>query len=245
MCTQGPQIHVGTSGWSYAHWRGVFYPEDLSERAMLAYYARQLHSVEVNSTFYHLPAAASLADWCAAVPDNFLFSVKASRYVTHMKKLGQPEVGMHNFLERVRLLGARLGPVLLQLPPHWHFDAGRLEQFLASLDNRLRYAFELRDHSWLNPRCYALLREHGTALCLYELDGFQSPRELTAGFVYVRLHGPDGPYRGDYPDAALRHWASACGAWRDQGRDVFVYFDNDQAGYAVNNALRLQALVGG
>ena len=238
------QIRIGTSGWSYDHWSGPFYPHGLPAGERLGYYARHLDSAEVNSSFYHLPSAASLKTWRETVPPGFCFAVKASRYITHMKKLKDPAQGLGTFLGRIALLEDRLGPVLFQLPPRWHFNGERLEQFLAALSREHRYAFELRDRSWLNDRTLELLGRFGAAFCIYELDGFLSPRETTADFVYVRLHGPDGAYRGSYDRQTLAGWVGAFSAWKAKGLDVYCYFDNDEAGYAVANALALRDLVG-
>ncbi len=239
--TQAP-IHIGTSGWSYDHWHGVFYPAHTATTRMLAYYAQHLQCVEINSSFYHLPERKTLQQWYDSTPDDFRFAVKASRYITHMKKLRDPEETVPPLLERLAILGDKLGPVLFQLPPHWHFNGERLGAFLDSLGDKFRYAFEFRDQSWLNEQTYALLTQHGAAFCIYELDGFLSPRQVTTDFIYVRLHGPDGPYQGSYDEQTLAGWAAACSTWSRNAQDVYCYFDNDQDGYAVQNALRLQAL---
>ena len=237
------RIHIGTSGWSYDHWKGPFYPERLATSRMLDYYAGRIHSAEINSCFYHLPAAKTLKRWHDATPDDFLFTAKASRYITHMKKLKDPGKSVSTFLKRIRTLGDKLGPILFQLPPHWHFNQERLAAFLAALSSEFRYAFEFRDRSWLNPEACELLSRHEAAFCIYEIDGFLSPTEITTDFVYVRLHGPDGAYRGNYDDASLSGWAGAFSRWTTQGRRVYCYFDNDEAGYAALNATRLQEML--
>lgn len=236
------RIYIGTSGWSYAHWKGPFYPEDIADAAMLGYYAERLSTVEINSSFYHLPQESALSHWKATVPSGFLFSAKASRYITHMKKLKDPDRSLPPFLSRIGLLGDRLGPLLFQLPPRWHCNPERLGAFLKALGSDRRCAFEFRDPSWEDPAIYDLLARHGAALCIHDLDGRLSPRELTAGFVYVRLHGPDGPYRGSYDRRALAGWAETFHDWADRGLEIFCYFDNDEAGYAALNALELQQL---
>lgn len=230
---------IGTSGWSYDHWTGPFYPSDLPPDDRLAYYARRLRSAEINNTFYHLPSEQTLAHWRDCVPADFRFAAKASRYITHMKKLKDPQDTVPNFMRRVEQLGDRLGPILFQLPPNWHRNTERLQSFLEALDEGPRYAFELRDRSWIDDSVLGLLADAGAAFCIYELDGFLSPMEVTADFVYVRLHGPDGAYRGDYADAALDEWAERIVGWLGEDRDVFCYFDNDEAGYAARDALSL------
>lgn len=236
-------LHIGTSGWSYPHWRGEFYPAEMAERAMLGHYARHLASVEINSSFYRLPAASTVAQWRAAVPPGFVFAVKASRYITHMKKLTQPEQTLPPFLDRMALLGDRLGPLLFQLPPRWRANLARLEAFLEALGPRHRCAFEFRDASWHRPDTYALLARHGAAFCIFDLAGQRSPLVVSGDFVYLRLHGPAGPYQGEYGELELARWEAAITKWRRQGRDVYCYFDNDEHAYAVRNAEHLRSLL--
>jgi uncharacterized protein YecE (DUF72 family) len=236
-------IHIGTSGWHYAHWRGPFYPKNLSADRFLAYYAARFPTVEVNNSFYRLPSEQALRAWRDTTPPGFIFAVKGSRFITHLKKLKDPGRSLAPFLERIGLLGEKLGPILFQLPPRWHFDAARLAAFLAALPAAPRIALELRDRSWINDRALDLLAAHGVAFCIYELDGYLSPREITANFVYIRLHGPGGPYQGRYDRRTLSSWAESIAPWSRQGREVFCYFDNDEAGYAAQNALQLQALL--
>jgi uncharacterized protein YecE (DUF72 family) len=145
----------------------------------------------------------------------------------------------------MEILGEHLGPILFQLPPRWRFNAERLDGFLGALSGDFRYAFELRDRSWLNDQVLELLARANAAFCIYELDGFRSPKSVTADFVYVRLHGPDGPYRGDYDTGVLSAWADTISGWRSSGLDVYCYFDNDEAGYAAKNALSLRAMLRG
>jgi uncharacterized protein YecE (DUF72 family) len=241
---RGPApVHVGTSGWHYEHWRGPFYPEDLRVDGFLAYYAGRFATVEINNSFYRLPSERALATWRETAPPGFIFAVKASRFITHLKKLKDPERSLAPFLERMALLGEKLGPILLQLPPRWHFDAARLTAFLAALPAGRRYALELRDRSWINDRALELLATHGAAFCIYELAGYLSPREVTADFVYIRLHGPGGAYQGKYDTRTLGAWAEAMAGWSQQGREVFCYFDNDEAGYAAQDAGQLQDML--
>jgi uncharacterized protein YecE (DUF72 family) len=237
------QIRVGTSGWSYDHWKGPFYPDHLAAERMLACYAGHLRTTEINTSFYHLPAKTTLKRWHDATPADFLFTVKASRYITHMKKLGDPRRSVGIFLQRMRTLGDKLGPILFQLPPRWRFNRERLVAFLEALSGEFRYAFEFRDRSWLNEEAFELLSRHRAALCIYELDGFLSPREITTDMVYVRLHGPAGPYRGSYDNICLSGWAGDFARWAAGGCAVYCYFDNDERGYAALNALRLQAML--
>lgn len=236
------RIHIGTSGWVYPHWRGVFYPETLPEPDWLAHYARHLSSVEVNRSFYRLPERAVFAAWRCQTPEGFVFSVKASRYITHMKKLREPEATLPGLLAAVSGLGEKRGPLLFQLPPRWRPDAGRLRAFLAALPGGVRAAFELRDPAWHSDAILDLLAQHHAAFCIYDLAGFASPRAVTADFVYLRLHGPGAAYCGRYGHSALAGWADWLG--RQTVSAAYVYFDNDQAGYAVQDALELKAMLG-
>jgi uncharacterized protein YecE (DUF72 family) len=237
------RIWVGTSGWRYDHWIGPFYPNGTAAGAFLLFYSRYFATVEINSTFYGLPKAASLASWLADTPPDFIFACKASRYITHMKKLKDPEAGLTRFFTAIEPLGPKLGPILFQLPPRWRLNISRLEEFLQALPAHHRYAFEFRDESWLTAETFALLRKHGTALCCYDLADHQSPQEITGDFCYVRLHGPAAAYEGSYDNNALLVWAERLLTWSKTGRDCYCYFDNDEAGYAAQNADSLLKLL--
>lgn len=234
---------IGTSGWSYRHWRGPFYPEGLPAKQQLSFYAERFDTVEVNGTFYRLIARATLARWAEQTSRDFVFACKGSRFLTHMKRLTDCGQGLERYFERVTALELKLGPVVFQLPARFKPDPGRLAAFLDCLPPGHRYAFEFRDPAWFEPAILELLATHNAALCLYEFAGQQAPLELTADFVYVRLHGPGGPYRGCYDEPALQTWAERLDAWRQRGRDVFCYFDNDDQGFAPSNALRLKDLL--
>ncbi len=236
-------IHIGTSGWHYQHWRKVFYPDDLPAAEWLAFYQERFDSAEINNTFYRLPKPETFAAWRNTVPRTFIFAVKAGRYITHMKKLKEPRQALNVFFRGVEVLGDRLGPILFQLPPRWKCNPERLESFLKLLPGDCRYAFEFRDPSWFDGRVYDLLSEYGAAFCIYHLAGKLSPRQATADFVYVRLHGPGAAYQGSYSDRTLSDWAKTFKAWRKAGKDIYCYFDNDNKGYAVRNALRLSELL--
>lgn len=237
------EVHVGTSGWHYRHWLGTFYPEGTEDEALLPFYAEHFSTVEVNNTFYQLPEVATLRKWRQMTPDDFTFAVKASRYITHMKKLKDPQEPVSNFLSQVGTLGDKLGPILFQLPPNWHVNAERLRAFLQTLPEGHRYVFEFRDPSWFEEQVTDLLREEGVAFCIHDMRDQPSPKIVTAPFVYVRFHGPGVPYQGSYSRQALAGWAGAISAWRRQGREVFCYFNNDVAGYATQDAGELQAML--
>ncbi len=236
-------IFIGTSGWHYRHWIGPFYPDDLPPERMLRFYSAEFGAVEINSSFYRLPEMATLLAWKEATPDRFVFAFKASRYLTHMKKLADAGGALATMLERARLLGPQLGPVLFQLPPKWRVDVNRLRQFLAILPEDLRVAFEFRDPAWFSDAVYESLRDSGAGFCIYDLGGTTSPQILTADLAYVRLHGPGGPYQGLYNSAALSGWAESISAWNAEGRDVYCFFDNDEHGYATRNARELKTLL--
>jgi len=237
------RIHIGTSGWHYEHWKGPFYPEDMSTDDFLGYYADRFQTVEINNTFYQLPERETVVQWRRTVPESFIFAVKANQYITHMKKLKDPEEPVSNFLARIQALEEKLGPVLFQLPPHWNFNKERLESFLESLPHDLECAFEFRDESWFNEDAYSLLAKHNAAFCIYHLAGRLSPKRLTSDLVYVRLHGPESPYQGQYSDDALSEWSNDLRQWAEDGRGVFCYFDNDEAGYAAQDAQTLMQTV--
>lgn len=241
----GQALYIGTSGWSYNHWKGVLYPLNLAPDRMLEQYAVQFRSTEINSSFYRLPDRRTLEKWRNQTPADFVFSVKASRYITHMKKLKEVEASISKLLSLVSLLGDKLGPILFQLPPRWTCNEERFSSFLEILPAGFRYTFEFRDKSWLNSRVYGLLTRFNAAFCIYELNGFLAPKEVTADFVYVRLHGPDGPYRGSYSRTTLAAWAGMFMYWSNQGRDIYCFFDNDENGYAATNASELQNMLTG
>jgi uncharacterized protein YecE (DUF72 family) len=248
LCTAHPStvacdIRIGTSGWHYRHWCGNFYPEKTPSARMLHHYLQHFDTAELNNSFYRLPTEAAFECWRNSVPENFVFAVKASRFLTHHIKLKDPEQALHNLLPRAELLGKKLGPFLFQLPPRWHVNLERLEHFLAALPRAHRYAFEFRDLSWHSPGVLALLRRFNVAFCIFHLAGFSSQHEITADFTYVRLHGPGAKYQGSYSQRQLKNWAETIAGWSARLKAVYVYFDNDQAGYAAQNALRLKQLV--
>ena len=235
---------IGTSGWSYRHWRGPFYPSGMAKGGdQLRFYAERLDTVEVNGTFYRLIEVDTLRRWREATPAGFVFACKGSRYITHMKRLKEPERAVGRYFERVEALEDKLGPIVFQLPGRFKPDRARLANFLEALPVDHRYAFEFRDPAWFQSEILEDLAARNVALCLYEFAGQQAPLEVTADFVYIRLHGPGGPYQGSYSDAALRTWAKRIRAWTKAGRDVYCYFDNDDSGYAPQNALRLRSML--
>jgi uncharacterized protein YecE (DUF72 family) len=236
-------IHIGTSGWHYGHWREVFYPDDIDSSSFLNYYAHYFKSVEINGSFYRLPESKSFTQWRDSVPDNFVFSVKASRYITHMKKLKDPEEPVTRLIDRINSLGKKLGPILFQLPPNWNINLKRLESFLETLPDSYRYAFEFRDPRWFCEETEKALAEKSAALCIYDFNNRTSPFSLTADFTYIRLHGPDDAYKGKYDKKALSEWADFISKTAASKKEVYCYFDNDEKGYAIQNALSLIQLL--
>jgi uncharacterized protein YecE (DUF72 family) len=239
----GRALRIGCSGWNYKHWRDpVFYPPRLPPRRWLEYYARFFDTVEVNMTFYRLPRVEAVARWVAESPPGFLFAVKMSRYVTHVKRLREVPPSLELFSSRIEALGRseKLGPVLWQLPANFHRSDERLASTLAALPPG-RHCFEFRHESWFVPEVYELLRAHRAALVIGDdpRRPFQA-RELTADWTFVRFHGGLGP-RGDYSEEQLEEWAR----WLESlAADRYVYFNNDWEGFAVSNALWLKERLG-
>lgn len=237
-------LHIGTSGWHYKHWLGKFYPPKLAPSSMFDWYSRHFDTVELNNSFYRLPPEENFVRWRTLAPPGFTFAVKASRFITHMKKLKDPQSSIAKFFERAQLLNEKLGPVLFQLPPRWPANLERLHSFLEQLPSRNRYVFEFRDPTWHTAAVYRILSRHNVALCNHDWRDVHGPKELTADFAYIRMHGPSGTYQGSYTIEDLEHWAERVDRWRSELRAVYVYFNNDQGGFAIENAMRLRELFG-
>lgn len=233
------KLYIGTSGWHYMHWIGTFYPEGTKDANQLSYYIKYFKTVELNNSFYRLPSAQIFENWGKAVPDDFVFAVKASRYLTHLKKLVLDKKAVDQFFQHASHLAKKLGPILFQLPPNWKVNMDRLAAFLDYLPNVYRYTFEFRDQSWYTDSIYELLKQYKVAFCIYELAEHRSPDLVTTDFVYIRLHGPGNKYQGNYSDTTLKQWAKRCRHWQKEGKDVYLYFDNDELGYAAHNAIKL------
>jgi uncharacterized protein YecE (DUF72 family) len=252
------RLFIGTSGWSYG-WDG-FYPVRLPARERLSFYASRFASAEVNYSFYHLPKESTLANWRDQTPDDFVFALKLSRFVTHIKRLKGVGAALRTFLGRAKTLGNKLGPVLVQLPPSFKLDAKRLDTFLAQAARassalrlgRLRLAFEFRHPSWFAPgagrdTALALLKDRGWALAFAHSARYPYPEDepVAAGFVYLRFHGPRELFASRYGRRGLAPWARKIARWRARGLDVYAYFNNDVAGYAAEDAATLARLCGG
>ena len=210
---------------------------------MLEFYSHHFNTVELNNSFYQLPTFESFHSWRKTAPEDFVFAVKGSRFITHMKKLKAPKTSTKKFFTRVKHLEDKLGPILFQLPPHWTINIGRLSVFLERLPDKYRYAFEFREPSWFTDQIYELLKQHQAALCVYHMSGYDSPAEITTDFVYLRFHGAESTHGGSYSKSRLRLWARRIRAWRDDGKAVFVYFNNDPEANAVYNAKTLRDLL--
>jgi len=234
---------IGTSGFEYDHWRGEAYPRELPRSRWLEAYAEQFDTVELNATFYRLPAAETFERWGRRVPAGFRFAVKASRYLTHVRRLREPAEPIERLWTRAARLGGRFGPVLYQLPPRWKPNLERLEAFAAAVPRDHPQAVEIRDRRWYRPDVLDVLDRAGLALCLHDMPG-SVPRPLPVGpFVYLRFHGSGERYGGRYPHQRLRAWADRIAAWTGEGLTVWAYFNNDIGGHAVRDADRLRAMV--
>jgi uncharacterized protein YecE (DUF72 family) len=244
------RVRIGCSGWNYKSWSGRFYPVDLPPSEWLAFYLRHFDTVETNATFYRLPTRDTFARWREQTPAGFVMAIKASRYLTHLKRLLDPEEPVARLFEHAAGLGPRLGPILYQLPASLARDLGRLERLLAALPARLpgagpggrplQHAFEFRHPSWYDDTTFRLLADHGATVCLHDMADSAIDGPAVGPFTYVRFHGAAGKYVGSYGDDALAGWARRLAAdWR-RGRDVYAYFNNDPDAVSTRDATRLR-----
>ncbi|MDA8087112.1 MAG: DUF72 domain-containing protein [Nitrospiraceae bacterium] len=240
-----PPAHIGCSGFSYDHWRGVFYPEGLARDKWLGYYATRFHTVELNVTFYRLPPESTFRGWYEKTPGRFLISVKGSRFITHVKRLKDTAGPLARFFENVKPLGEKMAVVLWQFPPGFKSDPVRFQSFLRELGRyKSRCAFEFRNETWVREKdVISMLSDSGHALCMADWPDFLDELPQTADFVYLRRHG-HGTYGGSYSREELRRDAGRIGRYRKAGREVFIYFNNDLGGFAAENALYLQGIAG-
>jgi uncharacterized protein YecE (DUF72 family) len=236
---------VGTSGWSYDHWRGVFYPEDLSAGRWFQHYAAHFDTVEINATFYRMMPDRMFDGWRDKAPPGFLYAVKMWRQITHRKMLHDAGGELADFLRGARRLGDRLGPILIQLPPNFGLDLERLERFLPLLSREFEYAIEFRHPSWFTTAVYALLSERDVALCVFHHVKIDCPRLVTAPLVYLRFHGASGRSAAKYSSVRLSDWADFARGCLADGHHVAAYFNNDYKGFAVENAREFRELLQG
>jgi uncharacterized protein YecE (DUF72 family) len=237
-------IFVGTSGWQYGDWCDAFYPRGVSQREWLAYYAARFQIVEVNNSFYQLPKLETARRWAETTPPDFLFAMKMTRYLTHIKRLKEPEEPIERFFEMADEMSPKLGPVLLQLPPNMRQDLSRLAETLDAIPKGVRVAVEFRHESWHTPECRALLADRGAANCLADRrDKLVTPDWATADWAYIRFHEGVGAAAPCYSPDALRNWADRIATTWDRHADVYAFFNNDARGCAVLDAIVLAALL--
>jgi len=231
---------IGTSGWHYDDWRCRFYPEKLPRTKWLEFYAGYFPTVELNNSFYRLPSEKAFTNWRDSSPTGFTFAVKVSRFITHIKRLKSTEEAVENFTKRARILGEKLGPLLYQLPPNTHRNDETLESFLASLPHGLKHVIEFRHQSWLEEEVFEILRKYNAGLCVFDMPSFTCPLVATADFAYVRFHGSEGLYSSSYSDEELADWAKRIADLAASLDTVYIYFNNDVAGFAIRNAMTIR-----
>jgi len=241
----GARYFVGTSGWHYDWWRERFYPRDVAKPKWLEFYSRHFPTVELNNSFYRLPSENAFSTWRDTSPGGFVFSVKVSRFITHIKKLRDCEGPLATFLGRARILEDKLGPLLYQVPPNMKRNDAVLEGFLSSLPQGLKHVFEFRHESWLDDGVFDLLRRCGVGFCAFDMPDLTTPLLATADFAYFRFHGSQWLYGGCYSDEELGEWARRFTALGREVKEVYIYFNNDAEGFAVQNAFTLTQLLAG
>lgn len=239
------QVRIGTSGWVYRHWRQIFYPAGLPQAAWFGFYARHFSTVEINNSFYRLPSEAAVDRWRNGAPNGFVYAVKANRYITHVKRLHDCAEAVERFLDRMRLLGPHLGPILYQLPPNWKPAPARLAAFADLLPDDLVHVFEFRDPRWFDDAIRKVLEQHKLAFCRHDHEGLSCPDWQTGRIAYLRYHGSKTTVDRGYSAHQLRQIASAVRDLSGPRRPIHVYFNNDANGCAVSNARDLSRLLGG
>jgi uncharacterized protein YecE (DUF72 family) len=240
--SRSPRIFIGTSGWVYNHWTEVFYPKDCPKARWLEFYAGHFNTVELNASFYRLPKPQAFENWRNRTPEGFLWVVKASRYITHVRRLTEAAEPLERLYHAVEGLEEKLGPILFQLPPSLSFHEEVFGHFCKYLKEDRLHALEVRHPSWENRKAIDMLREHNMALCVSDTAGrYPYIDENTASFVYIRLHGSQKLYASEYSEAELQAYAQKIRQW---AKDTYLYFDNDYQGYAVKNARRVKDILG-
>ena len=231
--------YIGTSGWHYEHWRNRFYPEQLTKAKWLEFYATHFATVELNNSFYHLPSETAFANWRDSSPANFIFAVKVSRFITHIKRLKNTEEAVDKFITRAKILDQKLGPLLYQLPPNMHRNDDLLESFLSTLPQGMKHVFEFRHQSWLEEKVFDILRKYNMGLCVFDMPSISCPLTATADFAYVRFHGSTGLYFSCYSDEELADWVKRLADLASNLKALYIYFNNDAEAFAIRNALTL------
>ncbi len=243
------RVYIGTSGWQYRHWGdGVFYPAELKQKQWFQHYCQHFDTVEINNTFYHLPRREVFENWRKNSPENFQFVVKASRFITHLKKLSDPQSSTLKFLQHASGLGEKLAVILFQLPPFWNLNLIRFREFVEYLRtqtiiSKLKSAVELRNPTWNRPEVHEILRSANINLCFADWPDLNIEEPVTADFVYLRRHGPASLYASNYSPEQLKQDAKNINKWLNQGRDVYIFYNNDAYGWAVKNALSLKKMI--
>ena len=230
---------IGTSGWHYDHWRDRFYPEKLIKAKWLEFYASHFTTVELNNSFYRLPSEAVFTTWYEASPANFIFAVKVSRFITHIKRLRNTEEAVEKFVARAKFLGEKLGPLLYQLPPNMHRNDEVLESFLSTLPQGIKHVFEFRHQSWFNQDVFEVLHKYNIGFCVFDMPSVSCPLVATADFAYIRFHGSTGLYASCYSDEELADWAKKLANLAVNLKAAYIYFNNDAEAFAVRNAITL------
>jgi len=233
--------YIGTSGWHYDHWRDRFYPEKLSKPQWLEFYASHFTTVELNNSFYRLPSEAAFTTWYNSSPTNFIFAVKVSRFITHIKRLKNSEEAVENFITRAKILKEKLGPLLYQLPPNMHRNDVVLASFLSNLPQGMKHVIEFRHQSWLEEEVFKILRKYNIGLCIFDMPSFTCPLVATADFAYIRFHGSSGLYSSCYSDEELANWAKGLASLATNLKAAYIYFNNDAEAFAVRNAKTLRS----
>ena len=234
------RYYIGTSGWHYDHWRGRFYPEKLNKSEWLGFYSNHFSTVELNSSFYRLPLEAAFFRWRDSSPGDFLFAVKVSRFITHIKRLRDSEEPLDTFVNRARILTGKLGPLLYQLPPSMHRNDEVLAAFLAILPQEMKHVIEFRHQSWFDEGVFAILRRYNAGFCVFDMPNLVCPLVATADFAYIRFHGSLSLYSSDYNDEELAGWAKGITNLATSLKEVYIYFNNDVGGFAIENARTLR-----
>jgi len=234
------RYYIGTSGWHYDHWRGIFYPEKLARAKWLEFYTGQFDTVELNNSFYRLPTEDAFAAWRVSSPSGFNFAVKVSRFITHIKRLKDTGDAVDKFITRARILENKLGPLLYQLPPNMKRNDEVLESFLSILPRGMKHVIEFRHESWLDEGVFQILHKYNTGLCVFDMPSFTCPLIATADFAYIRFHGSEGLYSSCYSDGELADWAKKIAGLAKNLPAVYVYFNNDVGGFALRNAMTLR-----
>jgi uncharacterized protein YecE (DUF72 family) len=234
--------HIGTSGWQYAYWKKAFYPEDIPQSRWLEYYTTRFSTVEINNTFYRLPERSTFESWAARTPDDFIVALKASRYLTHMKRLREPSEPVGRMLDRLQGLGNKLGPILMQLPPQMPIDLPALDETLSCFPKGMKVAVEIRNSTWFVDELAELLTRHNTALCLADSPHRETPLWRTADWGYIRFHEGKAQPPTSYGRRALATWAERLKVLFSDA-ELFAYFDNDLNACAPHNAAMLEKLM--